>query len=280
VETETVKATGSGTVNLPSENFNSSDPLISHDLLAAAASIHSVDDFKQWTKDYIRPMLPHESLLCGLGHLHAGGVSLNYLVGVDYPIGHIAAIRNRVGAIDTPILRRWLTVREPLIFESDRPWPDIPEKWLNSFRHYDLRNIVVHAVADAERCVGTYHSFYRIPGTPGMRHIEVLRRLTPLLHRVVCTVIENLDAKSLNVETRFTASLAALTEREREVLHWLMLGKTNGEIARLAAISENTVKHHLTHSFGKLHVENRAQLVRCLAEHKARLTPGQGTKVL
>ncbi len=247
---------------------------VSNELLASS-SVHSVDDFKQWTKIWLRPLLPHASLLCGFGHLHAGGVNLDYVLTVDYPIGHIEAIRNRVGAIDTPILRRWLAVREPLLFEAEHPWPDIPENWLASFRHHDLRNIAVHAVIDTERCLGTYHSFYRIPGTPGEHHLEVLRRLTPLLHQVLCRVIDNLGSQN-----RFTTALAVLTEREREVLRWLMLGKTNGQIARLAVMSENTVKHHLTSSFGKLQVENRSQLIRCLTEHQVRQAPGQGTQVL
>ena len=243
--------------------------------LLASASVHSVDDFKQWTKTCLRPLLPHASLLCGLGRLHAGGVNLDYVVTVDYPIGHIEAIRNRAGAIDTPILRRWLTVREPLLLEAEHPWPDIPENWLASFRRHELRNIAAHAVIDTERCLGTYHSFYQIPGTLGEHHLEALCRLTPLMHQVLCRVIDN-----LGTQNRSSSDLADLTEREREVLRWLMLGKTNRQIACLAAMSENTVKHHLTRSFGKLQVENRSQLIRCLTEHEARFAPRQGTQVL
>lgn len=240
-----------------------------------SGSVQSVDDFKHWTKTSLRPLLPHASLLCGLGRLHAGGVNLDYVVSVDYPIGHIEAIRNRAGAIDTPILRRWLSVREPLLFEAEHPWCDIPENWLTSFRRHNLRNIAAHAVIDTERCLGTYHSFYQIPGTPGERHLDVLRQLTPLLHQVLCRVIDN-----HGTQNRFITDLATLTEREREVLRWLMLGKTNRQISLLGAMSENTVKHHLTSSFSKLQVENRSQLIRRLTEHEARFTPGQGTLVL
>ena len=239
-----------------------------------AASVRTVEDFKQWTKTVVRPLLPHEALICGLGHLHAGGVGLDYLVTVDYPLEHLQDIRNRVGEIDTPILRRWLAVREPLIFEAHDPWPGTPQKWLDSFRRHDLRNIVVHALADTERCVGTYHSFSRIPGTPGLRHIEVLQRLVPVLHDVLCRVIENHP-----LEDRFTERLAALTEGERKILQWVGLGKPNAGIATLAGMSENTVKHHLTNIFGKLGTPNRAQLVRRLAEHESR-QQASGTKVL
>ena len=262
------------------EQLEEVNPILCDALCNTAAGVRTIDDFKQWSRDCIRPLLPHESLLCGLGRLHAGGVSLDYLIGVDYPVGHIEAIRNRVDAIDTPILRRWLAVQEPLIFEEASPWPEVPEKWLASFRRHELRNCVAHALADADRCVGTYHSFHRIPGSPGPRHIAVLRQLVPLLHQVVCTIIENLNATNHGAEEHPAALLAILTEREREVLRLLMLGKTNSEIARLAAMSENTVKHHLTSSFSKLQVKNRTQLVHRLAVQTVRPALSQGTQVL
>jgi DNA-binding CsgD family transcriptional regulator len=244
-------------------------------LLCSLTEVSTVSEFKRWTRAHLRPVLPHGALICGLGHLHAGGVGLDYLVTVDYPAEHIEAIRNRAGAIDTPILRRWLLTQKPVYFDADDPWPDTPRNWLNSFRSHRLQNVLAHAMYDRERCVGTYHSIYRLPAWPERRHIEILRSLVPALHEALCRVIEHANGgKSLGID------FAALSEREREVLRWLKLGKTNAEIARLAALSESTVKHHLTRVFNKLGVPNRAQLVRCLMEHETRQMPGYGTKVL
>jgi hypothetical protein len=50
---------------------------------------------------------------------------------------HQNSQRRSAGAIDTPILRRWLAVQEPLIFEVERPWLDISDEWLARFRHHD-----------------------------------------------------------------------------------------------------------------------------------------------
>lgn len=148
------------------------------ELHASCDSVRTVDDFKRWIKTSIRPILPHESLICGLGHLHAGGVSLDCLITIDFPVGHIQTIRNRAGAIDTPILRRWLATQEPVYFDAEYPWP----------------------------------------GTPATSH--------------------------------------------------------------LAAMSESTVKHHLTRIYEKLGIETRSQLVRYLVEHESRQVPGGTTKVL
>lgn len=54
------------------------------------------------------------------------------------------------------------------------------------------------------------------------------------------------------------SELAALTEREAEVLDLLALGLTNNQIAERLFISTNTVKRHLKAIFGKLGVSTRA----------------------
>ncbi len=50
-----------------------------------------------------------------------------------------------------------------------------------------------------------------------------------------------------------------LSAREREIMGWVPLGKTNSEIASILDISAFTVKNHLQRIFRKLNVMNRAQ---------------------
>jgi DNA-binding CsgD family transcriptional regulator len=206
--------------------------------------------------------------------LHAGGVGLDCVVVIDYPIAHLQGIRNRAGGIDTPILRRWLATREPQLFEADQPWPDVSAAWLESFRKHGLKNTAALGVYDTERCVATYQSFHRIPGRLGSAHVEALKQLAPIMHEVLCGVIER-----LNIENKFASRLAGLSLREKEIARWVRLGKTNSEIASLYRLSENTVKHHLTNIFNKLAVETRAQLVHQLDEHEAKAAPGFGTQI-
>jgi DNA-binding NarL/FixJ family response regulator len=52
-----------------------------------------------------------------------------------------------------------------------------------------------------------------------------------------------------------------LTEREREVLHWLVQGASNEEIAQRLYITVATVKAHLTAIFEKLKVTSRTQAI-------------------
>jgi DNA-binding NarL/FixJ family response regulator len=61
------------------------------------------------------------------------------------------------------------------------------------------------------------------------------------------------------------ALMAQLTDREREVVHFLKMGMSNKSIAKQMDISERTVKAHLTAIFTKFDVSDRIQLLLKLA---------------
>jgi len=54
-----------------------------------------------------------------------------------------------------------------------------------------------------------------------------------------------------------------LSEREREILRMISSGMTSTEIGTTLGISHLTVNTHVRNIYGKLHVRNRAQAVRC-----------------
>jgi two-component system nitrate/nitrite response regulator NarL len=57
-----------------------------------------------------------------------------------------------------------------------------------------------------------------------------------------------------------------LTPRERDVLGLIVAGYANKDIAREFAVSEETVKHHLTRMFDKVGVSNRLELAMVATE--------------
>jgi len=81
-------------------------------------------------------------------------------------------------------------------------------------------------------------------------HLGHLYRLTRALE----------DARHAPAPDR-TASDLPLTEREREVLHWLAGGKTDRDIAEILGISPRTVHKHLQRIYEKLGVETRTAAV-------------------
>jgi DNA-binding NarL/FixJ family response regulator len=53
----------------------------------------------------------------------------------------------------------------------------------------------------------------------------------------------------------------SLTSRELEILHHLVLGLDNHEIADKLFISYETVRNHIKHIYEKLHVHSKSQAV-------------------
>lgn len=73
-------------------------------------------------------------------------------------------------------------------------------------------------------------------------------------------VLEDLlnKRKTTNPEER---KIAALAERELEVIHFVGQGLKNKDVSDRLRISEATVSHHLTSIYRKLEVEDRTSLV-------------------
>ena len=60
-----------------------------------------------------------------------------------------------------------------------------------------------------------------------------------------------------------------LTPRQRELLNLVAAGHTNTQIARRLGLSEATVRTHLEHIYGRLHVSSRTAAVTCAFPDRA-----------
>jgi FixJ family two-component response regulator len=99
---------------------------------------------------------------------------------------------------------------------------------------------------------------------------EMLAAITAALDRDAAQHAERQRARELN--SRF----GRLTQREREVLHYVVLGKMNKEIAATLGINERTVKLHRTAITTKVGVHSVAQLA-LLTQESGLLQPKTGS---
>jgi DNA-binding NarL/FixJ family response regulator len=74
----------------------------------------------------------------------------------------------------------------------------------------------------------------------------------------VANLVEYLRREA--VPPREPREQAGLTPREMDIVSAIVAGHSNKDVARQFAISEQTVKHHLTRIYGKLGVSNRLEL--------------------
>ena len=104
----------------------------------------------------------------------------------------------------------------------------------------------------------------------GKKYTDRERTLLSLLRPHLVRMRANAAARrSSSVEGR-------LTPREAEVLHWIAVGKTNAQIARVLFISPNTVRKHIENIFDKLGVHTRGAAVAHLRPDSSRPPPLRG----
>ena len=58
-----------------------------------------------------------------------------------------------------------------------------------------------------------------------------------------------------------TAKEVALSDREKEILHYLSMGRTNTQISEKLGISERTVRYHLRNLYNKIGVDSRGMAI-------------------
>lgn len=120
-----------------------------------------------------------------------------------------------------------------------------------------LRNAVIHGT-EKLRGGTTFFALFSLPEAPTSRQVFFLELLLPYLHLAFQRVMVAVDGPSAA-----RADMYPLTAREREILTWVMKGKSNFEIAEIIHLSPLTVKNHLQNIYKKLNVHNRLQAIAC-----------------
>jgi two-component system response regulator FixJ len=88
-----------------------------------------------------------------------------------------------------------------------------------------------------------------------------------LLDRIQKAIVRDAKLrKALGEHSRIRAHLETLTEREREVLDLLILGKQNKQIAQDLGVSPRTVEIHRARVMEKMDAQSVAELVRMMMD--------------
>jgi DNA-binding NarL/FixJ family response regulator len=111
---------------------------------------------------------------------------------------------------------------------------------------------------------------YLLKNIPSMQLVRTLLDIeagNPALSRSMTARLMQEFARPSPGDNSQSQVFDALSPREIDVLHELVKGATNREIAYKLFISENTVKHHIHNLLEKLGVENRRQAANLARQH-------------
>lgn len=135
--------------------------------------------------------------------------------------------------------------------------------WLKP-QHPDIQCMVLSAYDDADKVFKALKAGatgYILKTTPAAKLLEALQDMcsggSPMSSQIARKVVT-----AFHGEVSYTDAKEKLSEREKEVLHWLSKGFSYQEIADKLFISVETIRTHIRNIYEKLQVRNRREALK------------------
>jgi DNA-binding CsgD family transcriptional regulator len=208
----------------------------------------------------LQDLIPFEFALCAFSGTSYSSVEPHRIINVSYPVPWLDHyFSEQLDRID-PILAEH-RLRFDLQYWSDSYKKHEGHKqFVACAEAYGLKAGYSHGLKTAKGNMASLFSF----GARSMRRLprtcDILRRIVPHLHQALVRVV-------IPLGDRRRMSDPGFTPREREVLKWVIDGKSAWEISRILSISERTVKFHVQNIMRKVHATNKAQAVAICMEN-------------
>ena len=242
------------------------DPVQFLQIAGQGAQLRTHADLWRWLQGDVQKWLPHDILVVGWGDFRSGDLQYDVISSLPGLRTHLLPA-SRIAPLVSYFRDCWTAaMSQPcqldmgscgqLLGEAGQGWapaPGTPE----------MQTALVHGVGDTrlggERIFAALSSELAPAGSAA-----ALKLLVPFidsaLRRMPPAPVKQPGAERVQVE-QLVVRLGQLSERERQIMVWVAMGKTNPEIGMILDISEFTVKNHMKSIFSKLDVTNRAQAV-------------------
>jgi transcriptional regulator EpsA len=243
------------------------DPAHFLKIAGQGAGVQTHADLWRWLQGDVQKWLAHEIMLVGWGDFRTG--ELHYDV-----VSSLPGLRshNCTRATLAPLIsyfRDCWAAAQHLPCQIDlKGCAELfgrgGQSWAPSPSIGRMRSALVHGIGDGKHSVERIFAALSDEPYPPPAAATALKLLVPFIDTALRQMPAAPELKPACERTSVeahAARVAALSERERQIMVWVALGKTNPEIGCILQISEFTVKNHMKSIFGKLDVTNRAQAV-------------------
>lgn len=227
--------------------------------LDASLRVHARPHFFSWTQGLLQSLIRHDVLVCALrnGEPRSMRVDSFSTVVPDCTIFSETFLRD--ASIAPNLIKAWKERRfRPVICEARDGLPLGRGAFTRELERIGATQVVVHGTHDVNGEAASLFMLACQPGTLGPRQAYLVQLAVPFLHSAWVRTQLNGTAESECLEPR---DRGVLTSREQEILRWIYLGKSNGEVGSILKISPLTVKNHVQKILRKLNVVNRTQAV-------------------
>jgi transcriptional regulator EpsA len=240
---------------------------------ASACTINTHLDFYNWLQNEVREFIPHDMLLVAWGNFERGELSYDVSSSLPefstqsaYNLSGLEALLGDFFRHAQKTDRDWCLLRDidPAATSGARG----DEASLQLTAALSMRSNLVYTMRDKREshdCMYVFSSRNSVIDIDPLVLDFLIPHVDSALRKLEC-LLNTTEAHP----SRSSADVDSLSDREREVLHWVGMGKSNEEIGAILCISHNTVKNHLKRVFSKMGVSARSQAVQVYSEFNGR----------
>ena len=228
--------------------------------LDAALRVHTRPHFFSWTQGVLQSLVRHEVLVCALRNgqplaFRAEAYSTHSPNAAVFSDGFV---QDSGGAAN--LIRAWEdNGYRPLTCDLAAEGPYSAGNFARELQRAGATRLFAHGTHDPAGHTVSLFVFASAPDSLRARQDYFAELLVPALH--IAWLRTQLSRNESGTGPKAAAAANPLTAREKEILGWIYLGKSNYEIGAILKISPLTVKNHVQKILRKLDVVNRTQAI-------------------
>ena len=226
----------------------------------ASLGVHSRPQFFVWTQGLLQGLIPHRALVCALRSGEQLAFRADAFATSMPAAGAIGGMLMRDAPVLPSLIKAWKQRQfQPVVCDAGETGGLNGGGFARELAEVGASRLLVHGCQDADGEVSGLYVFACTPEPAAVEVSYLLQLCVPFMH--AAWVRSQAPREGMAGSRPAPVSAGVLTVREREVLRWIYLGKSNAEIGAILRISPMTVKNHVQKILRKLDVVNRAQAV-------------------
>jgi transcriptional regulator EpsA len=226
----------------------------------ASLRVHTRPQFYGWTQGLLQNLVPHELLVCALCADSSSSFQADCFAGARIEPAPLLELFRSDSTLVPQAMKSWERGDfRPVACDASAGGAYAGGALAGELRRVGAPRILLHGTYDAFGKPVTLFFFAAAPAAaPDSRRALLAELVVPFVHLAWVRTQVNRPAEAAGAPAH---GGSLLTEREREILRWIHIGKSNIEIGTILAISPLTVKNHVQKILRKLNVQNRTQAV-------------------
>jgi transcriptional regulator EpsA len=224
----------------------------------ASMRVHSRHQLFSWTQGMLQSLVKHELLVCALRGARPTAYQVDCFASPWIDPEKVAEAFRRDAALVAHLISDWVEAEfHPVVYGAGGG-ALTRGAFSAELQRLGAESVIVHGTYDSLGKPMSLFVLAAMPGDLSREHAFLLELIVPYLH---LGWMRSQLSGSLDESGATAQSVDPLTAREKEILRWIHLGKSNFEIGTILGISPLTVKNHVQKILRKLNVQNRTHAV-------------------